>query len=206
MSTTRLARWFLLRLARGPQRESLIGDLDEQLARGRPSFWYWRQAVSAIVAGLVGDLRDDKMLAAWSAVLSFALVFGWVEMTLALYLWVSEAWVNARVGGFQDSGLLFVFWHPFAGGLGLIWCVGSLASGWLIAQRSRPAMLLAAAVAQFPLALWLSRSVWLDAERWSGAPAHIWLPVYAGAIIVTAGLPGATLLGALWGGCHGTGR
>jgi hypothetical protein len=52
MSTTRLARWFLLRLARGPQRESLIGDLDEQLARGRPSFWYWRQAVSAIVAGL----------------------------------------------------------------------------------------------------------------------------------------------------------
>lgn len=194
----RLASWLLRRLASGPKRESLIGDLDEQFARGRSSSWYWRQVLSAILVGVVSDLHDHKLIAAGSAILSFAIVFAWVETTLALYLWVSETWVNAWVGDFRDSGLLFVFWHPFSGGLGLIWCVGSAASGWLIARWSRPAMLIAAAVAQFPLALWSSSSVWLNPERWSGAPARIWLPVYAGAIIVTVGIPICTILGGLW--------
>ncbi len=39
MNTIPLERWLLERLAGGPQRDALIGDLDEQLARGRPSYW-----------------------------------------------------------------------------------------------------------------------------------------------------------------------
>ena len=198
MSTTRLARWLLQRLAGGPQRDSLIGDLDEQLARGKPSFWYWHQVVSAILIGVASDLREHKRLVTGSVILSFAMVFAWVETTLALYLWVSETWVNASVGGFRDSGLWFVFWHPFGGGLCLVWCVGSAASGRLIARWSRPAILIAGASVQFPLALWSSSSVWLHPERWAGAPAHLWLPVYTGAIIAAVGMPGATLLGGLW--------
>ena len=46
----RLASWLLRRFAAGPQRESLIGDLDEQFARGRSSLWYWRQVATAILA------------------------------------------------------------------------------------------------------------------------------------------------------------
>ncbi len=197
MSTTRLASWILQRLAGGPQRESLIGDLDEQRARGRSPLWYWRQVISAIMVGVASDLGDHKLLAAGSAGLSFAIAFAWVQSTLALYVWTSETWLNTLVGNFRDSGLLFAFWHPFSGGLTLIWCVGSGAIGWVMARWSRPAMLVAAAMSQFPLALWSTSAVWLHPERWSGAPTHIWLPVYAGAIIATLGMPGATLLGAL---------
>lgn len=150
------------------------------------------------MVGVASDLRGHKLLAIGTVVLSFAIAFAWVETTLALYLWVSETWVNARVGDLRSSGLLFVFWHPFGAGLCLIWCVGSAASGRLIARWSGPAMLIAGASAQFPLALWSSSSVWLDPDRWAGAPAHIWFPVYAGAILVAVGMPGAALLGGLW--------
>ena len=136
--STRLARWLLLRLAGGPQRDSLIGDLDEQLARGQSSYWYWHQVVSAIFVGVAGDLRDHKLLATGSIILSFAIALAWVEATLALYLWVSETWVNAWVGGLRDPGLWFVFWHPFGGRLCLIWCLGSAASGRLIVQLVSP--------------------------------------------------------------------
>ena len=45
----RFPSWLLRRFPDGPRRESLIGDLDEQFARGRSSFWYWRQVLSAIL-------------------------------------------------------------------------------------------------------------------------------------------------------------
>jgi hypothetical protein len=48
----RLATWLLERLSSGYHRESLVGDLFEQYARGRTRFWYWRQVLVAIfVAG-----------------------------------------------------------------------------------------------------------------------------------------------------------
>ena len=46
----RLASWLLRCFVAGPQRQSLIGDLDEQFARGRSSLWYWRQVATAILA------------------------------------------------------------------------------------------------------------------------------------------------------------
>ena len=46
----RVAAWLLERLASGPTRESLIGDLAEQYRRGRSSAWYWRQTLGSILA------------------------------------------------------------------------------------------------------------------------------------------------------------
>lgn len=190
----RLASWLLRRFAVGPQRESLIGDLDEQLVRGRSSLWYWRQVVSAILLGVGQDLREHWRLAIGSTMLTWVFVIVWVESTLALYLWVGEMGVNVWV---EDS-VLFYFWHPFSGGLCLVWCLGSAANGWLIARWSRPAMVVAAALAQLPLALWWSSSVWFYAERWAGSPGRLWFPAYVGAIVVIVGMPTATLLGGLW--------
>ena len=47
-----LATWLMTKLVPGHKRESLIGDLVEQHQRGRPSAWYWRQAISAIASQL----------------------------------------------------------------------------------------------------------------------------------------------------------
>src|SRR4051812_18562581 len=76
----RIATWLLKRLASGPERESLIGDLIEQYQRGRSSVWYWRQVLIAIVAGATRDVRDHKVLAlralaiGWGALLFLSLV------------------------------------------------------------------------------------------------------------------------------------
>lgn len=193
----RLASWLVRRFAGGPQRESLIGDLNEQFARGRSSGWYWRQVVSALFVCIARDLRDHRLLAMRSVMLTWVLVIAWVEATLALYLWVSETWVNAWVA---DS-VLFYFWHPFSGGLCLIWCAGAGVSGWVSAQRSgthRLAMVVGSGLAQLPLALWWSSPVWLHLERWAGAPARLWVPGYVAAVIIIVGMPAASVLAGLW--------
>jgi hypothetical protein len=59
----RLASWLLRHLASSPQRESLAGDLIERYHQGQSATWYWRQVLAAILAGVIRDIRDHKLLA-----------------------------------------------------------------------------------------------------------------------------------------------
>jgi len=54
----RLASWLLHHLASSPQRESLAGDLIERYHEGQSATWYWRQVLSAILAGVIRDIRE----------------------------------------------------------------------------------------------------------------------------------------------------
>ena len=193
----RLASWLLRRFVAGPHRESLFGDLDEQFMRGRSSLWYWRQVLSAILVGVVQELREEWRLAIGSVVLTWVIVIVWVESTLALYLWVGEMGLNVWVEG----SVFFYFWHPFGGGLCLVWCAGSAVAGWAAAQRSghhRMAMVVASALVQVPLTLWWNSSVWLHLERLAEMPARLWVPISVQAAIAMVGMPAATLIAGLW--------
>ena len=57
----RLASWLLHHLASSPQRESLAGDLIERYHEGQSATWYWRQVLSAILAGVIRDIRDMNL-------------------------------------------------------------------------------------------------------------------------------------------------
>jgi hypothetical protein len=70
----RLADWLLFRLACGPKRHSLVGDLHEQYERGRSSLWYWRQAAKAIVLNSGISLGRNALALGLFWILSFALV------------------------------------------------------------------------------------------------------------------------------------
>jgi hypothetical protein len=205
MSATQLPRvasWLLRRLAGGSNRESLIGDLDEQFARGRSSWWYWRQVVSAVLVGVAMDLRDHPWLAIRSVVLTSAIVILWVESTWALYLWVSKEWVYQWV---NSSVVLFEFWIPFGGGLCLIWCAGSTVAGWVSHRSSgehRAATVLVGTLAQILLALWWGVPFWLHVI----GPARFSVPLYLNAAIVLVGMPGCALLGGLWAADDGRAR
>jgi hypothetical protein len=193
----RLASWLLRRFARGPKRESLAGDLDEQFARGRPASWYWRQVLSAILIDVASDVLEHKRLALRSVMIMLAIVVPWVEITWALYLRVSEKWINPWVNG---SDVLFELWIPFGGGLCLIWCVGSAASGWVngrLGGHHRSAMVAAAALAQIPLTLWWSSPVWLHLGMISRVGPKLWVPNYIWAVVVLVGMPVSTVLGGL---------
>ena len=100
-----------------------------------------------------------------------------------------------------EDSVLFYFWHPFGGGLCLVWCASSAAAGWAVAQRSghhRIAMVVAGALAQVPFILWWTSEVWLHLVRFAEMPAKhsVLISVQAGIAIV--GMPAATLLAGLW--------
>src|SRR5216684_4519442 len=94
----RLATWLLERLASGEKRESVIGDLAEQYQHGRSLTWYWRQVLSTILVGVMKDLREHRLLAIRSVILTSAVVVGWVECTWVAYLCARRASTSSRCG------------------------------------------------------------------------------------------------------------
>ena len=195
----RLASCLLRRLVGGPTRESLIGDIDQQFARGRTSSWYWRQVLLAILVDVARGFRHHKPLAIRSVILTLAVVIAWVECTWMLYLWVDDKWVNAWA---NRSAILFEFWVPFGGGLCLVWCVGSAISGWMNARLSdnnRATLITCGMLAEVPLSLWWTRHVWLFGEFTTRVSPRLWVPNYLWAAFVLLGMPTSILLGGLWG-------
>jgi hypothetical protein len=96
----RLADWLLLRLASGPRRQSLIGDLHEQYGRGRSAAWYWRQTVKTILVGIASDLRRHPAelahalctgLGAWSL---YGMLIVWPAFSLFQRIALDYQWMR----------------------------------------------------------------------------------------------------------------
>src|ERR1700730_13110960 len=71
----RIATWLLDHLVSGRHRESLIGDLDEQFARGRSPLWFWKQALTTIALTGSQEVRAHKFLALRGLALSVAVFY-----------------------------------------------------------------------------------------------------------------------------------
>ena len=69
----KVARWLLNHFGCGPNNESVIGDLDERYAHGRSDLWYWRQTVTALIAGFAKEVSAHKRLAIG------VLFIGWIS-------------------------------------------------------------------------------------------------------------------------------
>ncbi len=74
------ATWLLEHLARGPRKEALIGDLQEEFGRGRSAAWYWRQA---LLAASMEIIRETS--AVWTAAAA-ALLWGTAMFWFPLYV------------------------------------------------------------------------------------------------------------------------
>lgn len=132
----RLAKGLLLRLAAGPTRESLIGDLDEQFARGRTSSWYWRQVLSAIWVTAANDLRDHKLVAVRAVLAGWALLIPSFYAAIAVYLRIPETWIPGAWSS-ANSVLLRVAWWAwwiYEVPLLIAWYGAAVIGGWLIAR------------------------------------------------------------------------
>src|SRR5688572_31305854 len=78
----RVAAWLLRQFVGGPMRDSVIGDIEEQFARGGSSTWYWRQVLPAILFGLKADLCERPFAVIGSVILTSAVSIVWVELTI----------------------------------------------------------------------------------------------------------------------------
>lgn len=97
-----LAGWVLRHFLLGGRNEALEGDLLEEFQHRRSAAWYWRQVLRAIVASLVGQLRQHWKLLSLEA----AFVLAWTYYSL-LFLRFAQArfWVLA----FEPHGR-FLWW------------------------------------------------------------------------------------------------
>jgi hypothetical protein len=59
-SAPALPAWVVEHLVPRSRCDGLAGDLLEEMAGGRSSRWYWRQAAGAVAAGWLGVLRDQR--------------------------------------------------------------------------------------------------------------------------------------------------
>ena len=86
----RLADWLLRRLTSGRRRDSIIGDLHEQYARGRTVFWFWRHTLTTI---LVSDAMKQRLLWVIGATIVAAAVTATLSHVLMTTRYQSEALV-----------------------------------------------------------------------------------------------------------------
>ncbi len=133
-----LSTWLLERLAPRHRRESLVGDLHEQMRRGRSAWWYRRQVFGSILAGLTADIAAHKLLAVR------ALAIGWAAMYLAIHFAsprieqvrraLFREWGSALWGESEILRQLWVYYGiPFV----LLTCLIFMAIGWTVAALHR---------------------------------------------------------------------
>jgi hypothetical protein len=72
-----LATWILEHLTYGTHKEAIVGDLLEELRRGRSARWYWRQVLSVIGVELSRRPRDYTLTLIFSAAWSTLYPFWW---------------------------------------------------------------------------------------------------------------------------------
>jgi hypothetical protein len=130
----RSAQFLLERI--GPHNDALLGDLDEEHRKRQSRWWYWRQAIGAIVVGAADDIRRHKLLALRATAIGL------------LATWVFSRVLGRPLNRFFNGWVLdqFIFTlgsHPFV----MLWATNlffwpgmitvSLISGWIVARLHR---------------------------------------------------------------------
>jgi len=134
----RLSTWLLERVGPRHRRESVLGDLREQIYRGRSAWWYRRQVAATILVGLTADLAAHKLLAVR------ALAIGWsalylVNRFVGPYLREFRMTLFSRWGSslWGDSEVLRQLWVYYGFPFQLVTCLIFMAIGWMVAGLHR---------------------------------------------------------------------
>jgi hypothetical protein len=130
-----MATWLLRRFGSSPNNESIIGDLTERYRDSRSHFWFWRQTLSAIGAGLWSEVTANKRLALRAVIVgwvsSWVLMLPLIEGYVAIFLKNETFSVYNPTNWWTISGSVieyydwwFVLLAPFAMSLPTGWLVG----------------------------------------------------------------------------------
>ena len=130
----RVATWFLVRLASGPGRESLIGDLIERHHEKRSTTWSWGQVLVAVAITNATEIWNHRTLALRAVVVGWSAtyVFGWMSGMLLAAALPSVFLFH----GTADSVLPFLFNSAVLIGH-VRTSVVRVCTGWLVARCHR---------------------------------------------------------------------
>jgi len=201
----RLSTWLLERLAPRHRRESLVGDLREQVHAGRSAWWYRRQVFGTILVGLAADIAAHKLLAVR------ALAIGWSAMYL-LYQVVGPLIQQTRMTLFSrwgstlwgDSEILRQLWVYYGLPFQLVVCLILVAIGWMVAalhRRRLPGIVIVFAATLLIPATFQALEIrrMLDTALWPGWGwgSFRWALLYQ-ALFSFVAYPVCVLFGGLW--------
>jgi hypothetical protein len=107
--TPAIALWLLRTFGCSADTELVIGDLVERHEAGESRFWFWRQAITALVRGFLDDALSHKtvmlgtLLLAWTALVTFRWM---IVVPNIIYAWtldpstLEKVTENGQVVGF----------------------------------------------------------------------------------------------------------
>jgi hypothetical protein len=182
-----------------------VGDLREQVQRGRSVWWYRRQVVGTILVGLAADLAAHKLLAVR------ALAIGWSALYL-VYQFIGPLIQQARMTLFSrwgsalwgESEVLRQLWVYYGLPFVLLTCLIFMAIGWMVAslhRRHLPGIVvLFSATLLIPATFQaLETRRLLETELWSGWGwgSFRWALVFHALVSIVA-YPLCVLIGGLW--------
>ena len=101
-----LAIWLLQRFG---VNESVIGDLIERYEHRPSSLWFWRQALSTIIACLIRGVRIHKLLTFRAVLVGTLAVWAFSWLTAAPLHWLIKAFQGWTVEHNADALRIFVF-------------------------------------------------------------------------------------------------
>jgi hypothetical protein len=118
--------------------ESLIGDLNEHVARGRSSVWCWRQTLSAIVTSFAAELWQHKVLAVSVAALGTYSEYIWMYSRIGMWVWrVDQLWYP-RLIYTRWSWLVINPWayrlQPYWLTYRVAWCLLAGSLSWVLTR------------------------------------------------------------------------
>lgn len=201
----RLSTWLLERLGPRRRRESVLGDLREQLHGGRSAWWYRRQVSATILVTLTADLAAHKLLAVR------ALAMGWSALFL-VYQFVGPFLQQLRMTMFRqwgsslwgDSEVLRQLWVYYGLPFQLVVCLIFMSIGWMVAalhRRHLPGVIVVFSATLLIPAMFqaLETRRLLETELWPGWGwgSFRWALLFQTALSVVA-YPLCVLIGGLW--------
>jgi hypothetical protein len=106
MAGPRFALWLLARTNRSASREALVGDLLEEIARGRSRFWAWQQLAGLVAFALVAHAQNHARVTPHLVALGLGLVL-LGGTSIASLSRVVEIWL----GFYLVAGTISLFAH-----------------------------------------------------------------------------------------------
>jgi hypothetical protein len=183
-----------------------VGDLREQLHRGRSVWWYRRQVFATILVGLAGDVAAHKLLAVR------AVVIGWSAMYLLVFQFIGRLIQETRLTLFSrwgsalwgDSEVLRQLWVYYGLPFQLVVCLIFIAIGWMVAglhRRQLPGIVIVFSATLLIPAIFQALEIrrLLGTELWPGWGwgSFRWALLYQ-AVLALAVYPLCVLIGGLW--------
>ena len=106
MATPRFALWLLTRMNGSGSREALVGDLLEEIGRGRSRFWAWQQLAGVAGFALLAHAQRHARVTPYLVALALGVVL-LGGMAMASLSSVLQAWL----GFYLIAGTITLFAH-----------------------------------------------------------------------------------------------